>query len=441
VSGVRVVGELDHNFAWNGERLYEPSDFRVNSRLTCELRGTAASVEGDGSGRWRILRDPLGLNKLFWAESADTVLIAARPRRLVDEGSAFEDIRAVPRGYVLDFSSSESDPVQHSIRPSSWFEPDGRRGAGIETIAAEIRRALHGYLAAIAAKYPAAQVFVCLSGGLDSSGIAALAREHFSNVVAASFDLERRRGQASEDRQTAERLARDLGMPVLGATVREDELFAALDSVLVEGIDWRDFNVHAALVNAALAAAIREAVGGREAGVSVLVLTGDLANEFLVDYQPEIYRGATYYGLPRLEPSALRTSLIQGLDSCQREIGIFEAWGLPVVQPYAAAVDAYLALPEGFLRLEDRKQQLARAVIGSRLPEYVYARPKVRAQVGSSDPAGGVLAACVDRGFDGPWLRRRFAELHGVGDPSALDRFIRGGRYRAATPRLPRAET
>jgi hypothetical protein len=71
----------------------------------------------------------------------------------------------------------------------------------------------------------------------------------------------------------------------------------------------------------------------------------------------------------------------------------------------------------------------------------VYARPKVRAQAGSADPAGGVLAACIDRGLDGPSLRRRFAELHGVADPTALDRFIRAGRYRTAALPPSRART
>jgi asparagine synthetase B (glutamine-hydrolysing) len=436
MSRVRVVGELDPTFAWNGERLYERSDFCANSQVPSELWGAAAVAVEDGGGRWRILRDPLGLNKLFWARLGDAVLIAARPRRLVDEGCAFGDIQAVPRGCVLDFGSSASEPVQHSMRESLRPGPEEGRAASVETIATEIRRVLHKYMAAIAARHPAAQVFVCLSGGLDSSGIAALAREHFANVVAASFDLARPGGPASEDRRTAERLARDLGIPFLGATPTEDALFTALDTVLVEGIDWRDFNVHAALVNAALAAAIAEAVGGSETGSSVLVLTGDLANEFLVDYHPEAYRGGTYYTLPKLEATALRASLVHGLDSCHREVGIFQAWGLSLVQPYAVAVDGYLALPEAFLRIEDRKQQLARALFGNRIPDYVYARPKVRAQVGSSGPVGGVLAACVDRGLDGRWLRQRFAELHGVGDLSALDRFIRAGRYRAAVPCL-----
>jgi hypothetical protein len=159
-----------------------------------------------------------------------------------------------------------------------------------------------------------------------------------------------------------------------------------------------------------------------------------LANELMVDYAPERYLGSTYYELPRLPPAALRSALVRGLDSCHREIGVFGAWGLSVVQPYAVAVDAYLAMPASFLELADRKERLCRAIFGSRLPEYIYARPKARAQVGGQDMGGGVLAACVDRGIDGAWLKRRFAGLHDVADLDALDGFLRAGRYRSALP-------
>jgi hypothetical protein len=144
----------------------------------------------------------------------------------------------------------------------------------------------------------------------------------------------------------------------------------------------------------------------------------------------------TYYELPRLPAAALRTSLVRGLDSCHREVGVFAAWGLSVVQPYAVAVDAYLALDSDFLGREERKQQLCREIFGDLLPEYVYSRPKVRAQAGSPELGGGVLAACVDRGYDAAWLRRRFASLHDVADPSTLDRFLRAGLYRTAVPSL-----
>ena len=122
-----------------------------------------------------------------------------------------------------------------------------------------------------------------------------------------------------------------------------------------------------------------------------LVFTGDLANEFLVDYQPERSGGETFYSLPRLPPGALRSLLVRGLDTCHREVGVFEAWSLGLVQPYAVAVDTYMWLPETFLGVPDRKEQFARAIFGSAMPSYVLARPKTRAQVGGSQAEGGTL--------------------------------------------------
>lgn len=434
MSGLRLVDRLDPSFAWDGHELYRPGAFAVGAPVPEGLRGAAASVKGEAADGWRLLRDPLGINKLFWATHPDgTILVAARPFRLIAAGCPFEDIRAIPRGTVVDLDPGASEPAVHSLRRVPSL-PAGLAGVDVETVAREIRELLDRYLAALRRACPAAQVFVCLSGGLDSSGIAVLAREHFADVVAVSFDLQRG-GRPSDDRVAARRLAHVLGLELLEATVDDDELLEALDLVLVEGIDWRDFNVHAGLVNAALARAVSEVVtaGDRE---SAIVLTGDLANEFLADYGPERYRAVTYYALPSVPPSQLRASLVQGLDTSNREIGVFAVWNLAVVQPYAAAADAYLALPEAFLALEDRKQRLCRAVFGRLLPEHVYLRPKVRAQLGSSGRDGGVLGACVDHGIDATWLTERFARLHGVDDRARLGWFIRAGRYKTGVPRL-----
>jgi asparagine synthetase B (glutamine-hydrolysing) len=428
VSSIRQLDALDPSFAWDGTRLYDADDFR-GENVPVQLRGSATFVgRAVGSGTWRILRDPLGINKLFWAmEDGETVVMAARPRTLVDEGYALRDVRAIPRGSVIDLEPGESAAAEHSLVPRAWAEPSAH--IDIDSVGRRIRTTLDRYLDAIASKHRAQRAFVCLSGGLDSSGVAVLVHEHFPDAVAVSFDLDSR-ARPSDDRVVAARLARQLQMPLLEATVSEEELLEPLDTVLVEGIDWRDFNVHAALVNAALATAIAEAAPGGAA----IIFTGDLANEFLVDYQPEQYRGASYYELPRLEPSALRTSLVRGLDACHREVGVFGAWNLPVVQPYAVAVDSYLALPADFLRLADRKIRLCRSVFGELLPPYVYSRTKARAQVGSRAVEGSVLGLCVDRGIDATCLRSRFAELHGVDEPADLDRFIRAGRYRASVP-------
>ncbi len=421
---IRLVGPLDPNFAWDGERLLgeeEPA-----GRPPPHLRGATAWMRSTERGVWSIGRDPLGINKLFWVADEETLVFASRPWRLIEAGYAFEEIRAVPRGAFLRLGQGET--TEETLDLDSAGSPGSE--PGYEAWGRQIRATLDEYLDALAFRHGDRRAYVCLSGGLDSSTITVLAREHFSDLVAVSFDLLRPGGGESEDRRVARRLARELGLELLEVTVGADALLDALDTVLIEGIDWRDFNVHAGLVNAALADGIRDASSDE----SPLVVTGDLANEFLADYEPETHAGATYYRLPRLELGALRASLVRGLDTTHREVGVFAAWGLPLVQPFAVAVDHYLSIPSRFLADGDRKERLCKAIVGSLLPEYVYGRSKTRAQLGGPGAEGGVLAVCVDRGLGSRELRRRFAQLSGVEDESALDRFIRAGRYRAAVP-------
>ena len=430
---VRVIGELDSNFGWTGTELLSGDACASPDQPLASLRGAYACVSTTGATH-RLIRDPLGIAKLFWGvNSEDELCLAARPCRLVEAGCPFSGLQAIPPGAAIEFGTNgTTDRVQQI--PAPRRDPASIPARPIEATAREIRATLDRYCAALAASYPDARVFVCLSGGLDSSGVAVLARSHFQDVVAVSFDLKRRDGSASADRRTAARLATNWRLPLLEVTSSEEEVLAGLDLALREAIDWRDFNVHAALVNLALAGGIAAA---RHEGPA-LVLTGDFPNEYLVDYHAEEVGGKTYYALPRLSPAALQTTLVRGLETSHREIGPFQEWRLPVVQVYAPAVDQYLALPESFLGEPQRKERLTQLIFGDCIPEYVYSRPKTRAQVGDAESGAGVLGLCLKRGIDSPELRRRFAELHGVADLAELDRFIRAGRYRASPPHLGR---
>jgi Asparagine synthase len=430
---IRLLGELDPCFGWTGTELISAGALPRDLLGPTPLRGSYASLLLGPSGA-QVARDPLGLGKLFWAIHPDgTLLFSARPWRLVEAGCPFGEIRAVPPGALVEIDLEQGDERVHSFPPPQRSLKESSVGPSVERIAARIRATLNQYCAALAGGYPDRRVYVCLSGGLDSTGVAVLARLHFPDVVAVSFDLLRSNGSTSADRRAAERLAADLGIPLLPVTVGESELLDSLDTVLREAIDWRDFNVHAGLVNLALASGIAAAHTATDA----LILTGDFPNEYLVDYHPEVLGGQTYYALPRLPAATLQSVLVRGLETSHREIGPFQSRDLAVVQIYGPAVEHYLALPASFLADPLRKERLCRLMFGNAIPDYVYSRPKTRAQIGDPEGDGGVLGVCLAHGIDARTLRRRFAELHRTTD-SELNRFIIGGRYVASVPQLAR---
>ena len=161
-----------------------------------------------------------------------------------------------------------------------------------------------------------------------------------------------------------------------------------------------------------------------------LVLTGDLANEFLADYTPVPYGDHEYYRLPRLSGGDLQHVLIQGLDAGDREVGIFSRHGLDVLQPYGLIVDQYLRLPRSFIGGKSSKQALAKRMAGDLLPGFVFDRPKVRAQIGDSTLHTGILPLLMQRGYGAAWLRCAFCRLFQIEHVAFLDRFVRAGRYR-----------
>jgi len=276
------------------------------------------------------------------------------------------------------------------------------------------------------------RIYVSLSGGLDSTGIAVLAREYLEEFTAVAFavrDGSHDHRTLSEDLITARRVAEELGVRFQAVLVSREQVLESIDVALMYGQDWREFNVHCALVNAAIGRAIRDDCAFLPLTAPPLLLTGDVMNEVTADYAPVQYKGVQYYSLPRLSAGQLRRVLVAGLDSGDREVGIMKYFGVDTIQPYALCADLYAALPASLLVKAHAKQDLARKVFGGRIPDYVYARLKTRAQEGSPGRATGTLAVCIDGGIDSEWLKRRFGELYGI-EPAQLQRFIRGGYYR-----------
>lgn len=413
---LKTVGPLAPSFAWDGARLRDPSTSPAASEG--RLRGAFATARDTGANRL-IVRDPLGLNKLFYAQRGDKVLLAGRPAALRAQEVGLDECRAFPPNTIARWADG-------TVTVELLWSPE--TSSAVDTAEDALGAALRRYITAVLAARPGPAV-VCLSGGLDSAIVAAAVRERRPDAVAVTFDLNGRDGR-SEDFRTAIEVARALELEALPALHAIPDVLALVERVLVAGADWRDFNVHAGLVNAALATTIRQEFGGEASHATVF--TGDLANEFVADYEPEHYRGQIYYRLPRLGNEALRTVLVAGLQSAHREIGIFDDFGLVVVQPYAAVAPELLQLPARDLRPGHAKRSVYRRCFGDLLPAPARRARKVRAQIGGQGQ-GGVLGACVDAGMDQPYLERRFAALHHC-DVATVRRFIRAGRHRTGIP-------
>ena len=320
-------------------------------------------------------------------------------------------------------------------RPPARLVPDGRWSPRleieVEAAGREIREVLDRYLSAIATQHPGARAFVCLSGGLDSSGIARSSR---ITSRTPSRSASTWRSGAAEGARTG---ARPSTGARSGPAAGRGHCHARRATRLArhrarEGIDWRDFNVHAALVNAALAAAIADAAEVAGAAAGLHWRPGERVPRRL---PPR----ALPWGRPTIAASA-RTGcappiLVRGLDTCHREVGVFGAWHLPLIQPYAVAVDTYCGFPTPSSGSPTARSAFARR--SSATPPGLRLPPQGSRTGWRRGQAGGVLAACVDRGVDADALRRRFAELHGVADDRSLDRFIRAGGYRARAPSIP----
>ncbi len=426
------------NFCWQ-RGSFAPS---VNDTAPAELAewtGPFSLAVVGPQGRVTLARDRLGINKLFFAiHETGRVAGANYLVDLVGQGIPCEAIYSVPAGHVVEVDVG--DRAVSSSRFAGTDPVPQPGGAGVKDIARGIRRDLEGWFARLAEQFTGRRICVCLSGGLDSGVIAALAREYFRDVTAYTYGYMEAGAVHSEDVRYAERLAHALRIPFRLVAASAEDVHAAVDDAVCYGQDWRDFNVHCAIVNEILARAIRRDAEDSGAGLSPLILTGDLANEFLADYAAVSYRGREYYRLPRLSPGELRSVLIQGLDAGDREVGVFNHHGLEVIQPYGLVVDRYLALPGSFLGRARAKQALGGAIAGDLLPRFVFDRVKVRAQIGSSTEPTGILPVLIDAGFDAGRLREVFCRLFKVEDQAFLSRFVRAGRYRAMN-QFPLKET
>jgi len=392
--------------------------------------GQYATIDSTGLLR----RDPLGCNKLFYGKNHENRwVVASRIARALECGVNIDNLASCPPGHSLRLNENGFEYLGGeeitAIEPDDAFDPEKFRST--------VRTKLDAAMDKVRRQFCEMSAAVCLSGGLDSSCVAAMAKGRFKDLSAYSFsyvtatDLAAFKAgadpsslaSASSDFQSAIAVANSLEIPFEAVLRLHEDAVSSAQRAINLCQDWRDFNVHCAVVNLFLAEHLAAAFPLND----VIVLTGDLMNEYVCDYHEEMVDGTIYYPQPRMALAKRRRFFVRGLDAGDRELGLFNAYQIPVIQIFAAVARDYLTVPEEILQRSDCKEFLNDHL----LPEYVrqvVSTSKRRAQVGGED--GGTLALFHRAGLDQQSLIELWMEqLPGDIGNAATD-IIHFGRYR-----------
>jgi hypothetical protein len=382
------------------------------------VRGQFASVREDSEHFW-LIRDRLGINKLFYHTNKDSGSLTV--------GSYLWDVAKASN----DFNNAFSVPAGHSLcihkntfekKLTSYYDLSRVKSDSFDLSAFRDRvdtKLKNGFLE-IQRKFPSHNFVVCLSGGLDSSIIAFYASQYLPNVRAASFSFE----ELSEDFRSAEGIAKLLDLQFVPVVTQRKFEIEDLDKVLIFGQDWRDFNVHCAWVNNILGTELRKSFDPD----STIILTGDLMNEFVADYTAVEFNGVTYYSQPKVPRDRLRNFFVYGLDSGDREIGIFNSHGFTAIQPYSFVAEDYLTVPREYLERSDCKEILNLPLLRNDKIHALIQKKKLRAQVGGN--SGGVLGLFHEHSISQEFLSERWKKIFSqYCNEEEVKNFIAAGRY------------
>ncbi|MHB8790239.1 MAG: asparagine synthase-related protein [Desulfobulbaceae bacterium] len=382
-----------------------------------KIYGQFSSVKKINSSTFDAIRDPLGIGKLFYTETEKGELFFSE--HYTDLFRYKSKIYSVPAGKQVRIGTGGLRELIQDIRPGEAINKklrvDSLQNADTDTngqlFQKKLTDRLNNAFSLIRNLENAGwKIFVALSGGLDSSIIANASVRHLSSPIACTLDLGR-----SEDAEKSSLIAKHLGIKHLVFDTSDEEIVQTVENAPLLCQDFRDFNVHCAALNLLLAKNIRSWSDSHSplSGEKIIVLTGDLMNEYTCDYAEETVGDRVYYKLPRVGKKDLQRYLIRGLDTSDRELLPFRHYGLNCIQPYAIVFDLYANLSEHILEAVDVKRLLNAFLVPREVRDFIP-KAKLRAQVGSKDSMG-ILGLCHKLGFNDRYFRGKLLEqAHGA---------------------------
>ena len=362
-----------------------------------------------------LSRDPIGTQKLFYFfDSITKKLYVSNSFLHLGKKFGFKDIYSVPRGGYVLFKNDKAKKYKSSpLSNLNIFDLE------------LIKNRLQFFFSFL--KNSNKKPIVCLSGGLDSTLIAFLASQKFSNleVITAVFAEKKNLINDHEkynDFFHAQKIAKYIGVKLHPVFIEKRKISEDLPKILRACQDWRDYNVHCAVLNYYIAEYVSKNFNSKDC----LILTGDLMNEIFADYTSEIIDNEEFYKQPKASHKTRQRFFINGLDSSDREIGVFSSFGLQCIQPYAFVLEYYRSLTNDDLSKKNSKYFVNGNLIPKDLLDLV-GQSKMRAQVG--DDEGGILGYFIRNEMKESYLRKKFCELFDCSE-EFIDNFIQIGSYK-----------
>ena len=397
-----------------------------------EINGNFCVIKKRGENYY-IFRDQLGTKKLFWSLKNKKILISDNFIKLLKLNKSNKNIKSFKSGFLTIINKNGKIIKLKKIRKSKSFLP---KKINDKTLYLLVRNRINNFLKALKNNY-GDEVYVCLSGGLDSTVIAYLASKIFKKVTAVSCSIiaSNKKSQklitsevdnkkfVSKDFLKAKKISELLGIEFKSIFFTKEDCLKSLKKVMYLSPDWRDYKVHCTILNYQIAKNLKKDIHYN----SQPVITGDFMNEFAADYEKEKINNKKFYEIPIKNKKRKQQFLINGLKSSDRENGVFNYFQIPSFQPYSSVLSIFENLPKSYLDHKNIKYKINGKIIDKKILKIVN-KQKIRAQVGGS--GGGILGVMIKNKIDQKQLIKIFAKSFNL-DKQFLNSFIFLGDYRS----------
>ena len=325
-----------------------------------------------------LRRDLLGVAPLYYGRDPDgNLCFASEVKALLQ---VTQDVREVPPGHHVH-DGNRAVPYKQIARQSLSDEP-------LEEIAGELHRRLN---AAIEHRLEKGEVGSWLSGGLDSSILATLARPHLEQLHTFAVGM-----PGSPDLEYARLVAEHIESDHHEIVVSQEDLLEVLPETIYHLESFDALLVRSSLTNY---------LAGRAAAEYVpAVLSGEGADELFAGY--EYLQAVDMEDLPDelLDITGrLHNTALQRVDRCSAAHGIVAH--VPFLDP--GVVNYALSIPAEYKLHDGVEKWILRKALDGQLPLQVQERRKAKFWAGAG--VGDRMAEYADERFtDSDFERERY---------------------------------